>query len=120
MSKELSISKSLAPEDLTVGAHVAVLSFVTEHLPFSALCGDESPWQRRGLIRTRLLPTKDIGVPLRVVRICLPFVLIEKPDGSTEMLDMRRVQLALLGDEFAKKAAKRLRTPLAPGTKSRP
>jgi hypothetical protein len=107
MPKELSIAKPLAPEDLAVGSHVAVLSIMTEHLTIAAICGDESPWQKRGLLRTRWLPVCDVGAPLRVVRICLPFVLVERADGKSETLDVRRVQVALLSDDFARKAIKK-------------
>lgn len=105
------LAKPLAPEDIAVGDHVAVLSIVTQHLNFAALFGCDEAWNRRpDVLRIRWLPTDDLGTPMRVIRICLPFVLVEAVDGKSRTLDTRQVQLARLSDDFAKKAGKRLRS----------
>lgn len=109
MDTELTTCKPLAPDDLVPGTHVAALFVYTEHLPFSVLCGDDEPWRSREVIRTRWLPTCDAGMPLRIVSVCLPFVLVERPDGKHATLDVRRIRLARLSEHFARKATKRLR-----------
>lgn len=110
MSKSRSIAKPLAPEDIAEGDHVAVLSVITQHINVAALFGCEESWNRRpDVLRLRWLPTDELGSPMRVVRICLPFVLVEMIDGKSRTLDTRQVQLARLCDEFARKAGKRLK-----------
>lgn len=105
-----SIAKPLAPEDIVEGDHVAVLSVTTQHLNLAAFFGCEEPWNRRpDVLRIRWLPTDELGSPMRVVRVCLPFVLVELLDGKSRTLDTRQVQLARLCEDFAKKAGKRLR-----------
>lgn len=104
------VAKPLAPEDIAIGDHVAVLSIVTQHLNIAAYLGCEQPWNKRpDVLRIRWLPTDDLGSPMRVIRICLPFILVEMLDGKSRTLDTRQVQLARLSDDFAKKAGKRLR-----------
>lgn len=104
MNDDLDISKPVAPEDLKTETYVAALSMLIEHLP----C-EESPWKRPEPVRTVWLPTENAGVPLRVVEVCLPFVLVEQPDGKHQTLDTRRYRLARLSERYAKKAVKRLR-----------
>ena len=48
-------------------------------------------------------------MPLRIVSICVPFVLAEKPCGKCITLDIRRMRLAKLSDEFGAAAFERLK-----------
>jgi hypothetical protein len=98
------IAKPVAPEDLRPETYVSVMSITIELL----WCDEGAPWSRPGLIRTTWLPGADAGTPLRVVSICLPFVLVEQPTGAHQTLDVRRFRFAQLTGEFGRKAFKRL------------
>ena len=108
MKNELTISKPLAPEDIQPEMYVAALFVCTEYLP-GMWCDDGEPWKRREVKTARWLPCREAGLPLRVVTVCLPFVLVEKPCGTHESVDVRRVRLARLSDRYGRKASKRLR-----------
>ena len=112
MDQGTTISKPIAPEDIEAEMYITALYVMTEHL---LLC-DDSPWKREGPIRTLWLPWCGAGVPLRVVEVCLPFVLVEQPDGKHTTLDTRRYRLARLGQRYGKKASKRLRADVPPRT----
>lgn len=61
------------------------------------------------LPRRILLLPKQGGLPLRVVEVCLPFVLVEQVDGTHSTLDARRSRFARLTEEYARLAIKRIR-----------
>lgn len=102
--RELTLMRPLAPEDIRRGTHVAVLYYVLEYLPFWC---DES-WQPLKVRRVEVLPGPDAGTPLRVREVCLPYILVEHPDGKHRTIDVRRYRLGLLSERFAEKAFKRL------------
>src|SRR5690349_16867127 len=103
--KEIGVARAVAPEDLRSGGYVAILSVVCEILPFWR---DES-FRPLTPYRTVWLPPSDAGVPLRIREICLPFVLVEQPDGKHRTLDVRRFQLAMLSERYGEKGFKKLR-----------
>src|SRR2546423_12265424 len=105
---ELTLAKPIAPEDLARDTYVAALFIFTQHLTWAELCGEDD-WRRRGVVRTCWLPSRDIGLPLRIAEICLPFLLIERPDGTFAVIDTRQVRLGRLSERFGRKAFKRLR-----------
>jgi hypothetical protein len=113
MDHELTVAKTAAPEDLEPGQFVAALFTLTEHLTMAEVCGVDNPWQRRGVVRTRWLPREDVGVPFRIAEVCIPFVLLERPDGRYVTLDIRRVQLARVSERYGRKAFKRLKPRIA-------
>ncbi len=47
--------------------------------------------------------------PLKVIDICLPFVLARQPGGSHRVVDLRLVRLARLPEVFARPAMERLK-----------
>jgi hypothetical protein len=106
MNEDMKISKPVAPEDLQPEMYVAALTMMIELLPRGC---DEPEWKKPEVVRTVWLPVEDVGVPLRVVEVCLPFVLVEQPSGKHQTLDTRRYRLARLSDQYAKKACKKLR-----------
>ncbi len=105
MIRTTNIARPLAPEDIRRGVYVTLLHVMTEFLPFS-LC--DEPWRRPEIVRTLWLP-HDGGVPMKVVEVCLPFVLVEKTDGTHTTLDVRRVRLAALSERFGRRAFKRIK-----------
>ena len=99
---EKTISKALPPEDIRPGDYVSVTHVLGEFLP----CFSEMPWQPVELIRVMMLPWQV--QPMKVVEVCLPFVLVRKVSGKHETLDVRRYRLARVSKDFGRKAFKRL------------
>lgn len=95
------IAQALAPEDIRSGDYVSILHMVGEFLP----CIDESPWRPIEPVRVLLLPWSVS--PMKVVEVCLPYVLIRGMDGKHHTLDTRRYRLARVSKEFGRKAFKR-------------
>lgn len=92
------MAKAIAPEDLRRGDYVAVTSETIE-FPAFLLCGEA--WNSPdGMLRSEALPV-DAGVPLKVREICLPFVMVRRPAGEYDTLDVRRCRLARLDRGFA-------------------
>lgn len=97
-----SVAKLLAPEDVRAGDYVAVMR-VTYEVPSFYWCGEPVLEDRSELVRLRMLPEQRT-TPLKVVAVCLPFVLVSSPTGEARTLDLRRHQLARLDWSFAKSA----------------
>ena len=106
MDKDIAISKTLAPEDVKPGDFVAVLSESCELINFFALI---DPLMRRPLVVRADLTPCDAGAPLRVVSVCLPFVLVEDGEEKARTLDVRRQSLVRLDEEYARRAMKKMR-----------
>jgi hypothetical protein len=94
-----SVAATVAPEDVKCGDFVAVLTEIIE-LP-SYYWFDTDPNKRDEVIRVRCIPTAS-GMPLKVKAICLPFVFVKSPARPYETLDVRRVQLVRLSEDYAK------------------
>lgn len=98
-----SLAKPLAPEDIRAGDFVTPLHVFYD---FPSFYWDDCSLQRREeLVRLCTLPETG-GVPLKVVSICLPFVLTRQPNGEKQLLDVRKVRLARLDPMYAKAAWK--------------
>ncbi len=93
--------RSLAPEDVAPGMYVTVMRCVIERLP-SPYC-DDATVLLRGVQRYEVQPPWA-GMPLRVVGVCLPFVLVQRADGEHWTLDVRRHALARLSDRYGAEA----------------
>lgn len=92
------VAQPLAPEDLAAGQYVTPLTRIREHMPF--FCTEEAFKNRTEPYRMTCLP--KVRAPVRVVEVCLPFVLIETPKGTTRMIDLRRFRLARVSDRFGR------------------
>lgn len=101
-----TIARPLAPEDLRVDQYVCVLQVLHEFVPL--WCIFEQGWTTPEPVRLSMLPP-DGGTPLRIVEVCVPFVLVEQIDGTHQTLDLRRHRLAALSERFGRRAFKRLR-----------
>lgn len=101
---EGSLAKPLAPEEICVGDYVSLLH-VFYDLPSFLWCGDSALQRRDETVRICYLPETG-GVPFKVKSICLPFVLVNKSDGTQQTLDVRKVRLARLDRDYAKAAWK--------------
>jgi hypothetical protein len=105
--KSLAVAKTLAPEEIRAGDFVAILR-VTTQWPSFFWCGGEAPQPVESAIRIPWI-LNDGGVPLRVVSVCLPFVLAKPPTGPSIILDVRVCQFGKLGVPFAIAARKALK-----------
>lgn len=99
-------ARPVAPEDITRGMHIAILHINMEYVP--DVCMDELRPKAPPVFMLRLLPF-GASEPLRVLEVCLPFVLVRRPDGCRCALDVRRYQFAHLPDRFARAAGARKR-----------
>jgi len=106
MDKDIAISKTLAPEDVKPGDYITVLRETCELINLCALL---DPMMGRPLVVRAELTPCDAGAPLRVVSVCLPFVLVEDGQEKSRTLDTRRQALARLDEEYARRAMKKLR-----------
>jgi hypothetical protein len=98
----MTLSKTLAPEDLRRGQFVTLLNEIYE-FPSFFWCDGTWSLAPEAPVRLQLLAT-DAGVPLKVKHVCLPFVLAKHPQGSVRTLDLRRCRLARLDAAYAKAA----------------
>ena|SRR5690349_9822176 len=96
-----SASTAVAPEDLSPGCYIAVLHVIAEHIPFAS--GAEFFEKHSAPIKFRWLPGTGCP-PMKVIGICLPFVLVRQPNGKVRTLDVRRHRLARLSDQYGRKA----------------
>ena len=98
------LSKELAPEDVRRGQFVSVLYIIDETVPFSF--DADSPWRRNEPLRYKLLPWQGVR-PMRVIDVCLPYVLVKQADGFHQTLDVRQQRLARVSERFGRLAFKR-------------
>jgi hypothetical protein len=96
------LAKALAPEEIRKGQFVTPLDDIAE-LPSFFWCADAALLPHDQLVRIRFCSSRA-GVPLKVKRLCLPFVLVKPPRGKRFALDVRKCRLARLGSEYAQQA----------------
>lgn len=94
--------RSIGPEDLREDDYVAITATTVEYIAFWC----DEPWQPSPPVRRARITPETSGVPYRVVRVCVPFVLVRDPKGRHHTLDVRRHELAKLDESYAKKAFK--------------
>lgn len=91
--------KTVAPEDLRVGDFVTILltdcQFPTHFWQwFPPKVPEGQP------VTLTFMPSDNIGVPLKVVAICLPFVAVENADEEQRSLDIRQCKLGWLSKDY--------------------
>ena len=99
-----ALAKTLAPEDVRVGDYVSPL-FETYDYPSFLWNHDEALSERSQTVCIEYLAIGR-AEPLKVLAICLPFVLVKSARNVTETLDVRRLKLAKLDPEYAELAWK--------------
>ena len=100
LAPEIRTSKTIAPEDIRVGDHVAVLRVSYEFLSY-LWCFDTTA-EKSEPVRVTFLPHCDIGQPLKVLATCLPFVVVLNSNDGKFAVDVRACQLGRLHDEYVK------------------
>lgn len=108
MKKEdvIQTARVIAPEDIRKGDYVSILHVVVEHLLDDCSGGT---WKGMEQVRMLWMPWTE-AAPMKVVDVCLPFVLVKKPDRKHRVIDTRRFRLARIPPEFGKLASRQLRT----------
>lgn len=107
ITPEVTLAKLVAADDICRGDFVAVLNEVHEFPSFLWPCdSDLTPIHEPVRIGWR---SADSGQPLKVIDFCLPFVLVKRPSGRHETLDMRSNQLVKLDERYARRAWKLLK-----------
>ncbi len=104
MSCDDRTSQSVAPEDIRVDDFVCLMRVVREWVPLF----DDDSWCRNQLRRAEHLPD-DEQLPMRIVEVCLPFVMVKQTDGTHRMLDVRRHRLARVSDAFGRAVFDRIK-----------
>jgi len=104
MNTEHSVSCALAPEDIAVGDYVSLLQVTSEYLPCFMI--EDVAYHRIEPVRVAWLPCD--AAPMKVINVCLPFVLVRLAGGTHHTLDLRRCRLARVSPGFGKQAFKRL------------
>ena len=103
---DMSLARSVAPEDLARDDFVCTLFEVSEFVSLAVLLGES--WQDPKPIRVAHYPS-ETGTPRRVIEICLPFVLLRDWQGKHELVDVRKVKLARVPQRFGRLVVKRLK-----------
>ncbi|MEM9882590.1 MAG: hypothetical protein AAF800_06715 [Planctomycetota bacterium] len=93
--EKVRAARPVVPEDLRVGDGVTLMQATGQTLA----CDDPPAGQAQRVLRYRYIPA-EAGQRRRVAAVCLPFVLVRRPDGRHETLDLRRHHLARLGRRY--------------------
>lgn len=94
------LAASVAPEDLNCGDYIAALNVIYQ-FPSFLWCCDSSAVEPGEPVHVQFR-APGAGTPLKIKAICLPFVFVKLPNGSTQTLDVRQVQFVRLAPEYAK------------------
>lgn len=105
INSECSLARPLGAEDIRRGQYVSVLDEFQEWPSFLWNSFGEEATPQNSLVRVRVKPA-GAGIPLKVRALCLPFVHVQTPDRQSEILDLRKVQLVLLAEDYAKSVLK--------------
>ncbi len=103
MGKQLQTARRIAPEDLNPGDYIAITAVIHEVYLREHLERGYGPYEP---LRLPCIECAD-GQPLKVVAVCIPFVLVADGSGQRRSLDLRRHQLVRLPEDFARKALKK-------------
>ncbi|MEO0515024.1 MAG: hypothetical protein AAF086_06985 [Planctomycetota bacterium] len=101
---KLTTTRPLAPEDLRVGDGVAVARVTVQVMA----CDDPPAGQTHNRVLKADFIPRDAGDPLRVVGVCLPFVLAVNAARQHVTLDVRRQHLVHLDPAYTRCAFKKL------------
>ena len=104
MRDRVRLARPVAPEDLQRGQYVTMLTYTQELVPDMLFGGS---FDAPRVHRVERLPGH--ALPMRIIDVCLPFVLIKDVEGDTLVLDTRRVRLARITKRFAREAFRRMK-----------
>ena len=102
MITENTLVRSLAPEDIKVGIYVMVL-----HRQCQVLMSKDSALGDPEIAVVQVVMRPYFPeLPAKVIDICLPYIVVEREDRKTDIVDTRSERLAKVPKRFAKKALK--------------
>lgn len=102
MVTESTLARSLAPEDIKSGTYVMTL-----HRQYQLMMGKCSAVGDPEVVIVDVVVRPFCAqLPAKVVGVCLPYVVVKRETGKTEMLDTRSERLARVPKRFAKTALK--------------
>ena len=104
IQNETIIARSVAAEDLCAGDFVAILNEIYEY-PSYLWQSDSFALPPHEPVRVQWQAVEK-GLPLKIVDVCLPFVLVKRPCGQHQTLDVRRCQFVRLQRRYAKRVCK--------------
>ncbi len=100
MNAQITMARSLAPEDILPGTYVMVLYEKREFLhAINPVEGDTAPM----ISRLDLRPD-ETDLPRIVIAVNLPFVVVKNYQKRTSVIDTRTVSLAKVSKKFARAA----------------
>lgn len=99
MDDDQQLAQRVAPEDLSPGDYVCVMHVLREPSFLDYLCDVNGARPRH----VAQLPEEG-ALPLRVLDVCLPFVLVNDAKGEYRMLDTRRETLARVSRRYGRLA----------------
>lgn len=102
---EVSLAKCVSPEDLHCGDYVAILNTIYE-FPSFLWCCDDGTVRPDEPVRIQFSAPND-GLPLKIKAICLPFVYVRLPNGTSQTIDVRQNQLVRVTARYAKLVRKK-------------
>ncbi len=97
----ITLSRSIAPEDICVGTFVMTM----HELRQVAMLKCESVEPEVTVLQFAMRPY-ETELPRKVLSVCLPFVVLERVNKKTEVVDTREVRLSRVSKRFAKVARK--------------
>lgn len=97
---ETELARSLAPEDLRRGDYVAILNEIREY-PSFLWCLDTLLSPPHEPVRVQW-SAEEVGTPLKVKAVCLPFVFVKAPCRVYRTLDMRQCKVVRLSRGYAR------------------
>jgi hypothetical protein len=101
-----TVARPLAPEEIDAGMYVAVLY---EHESLMPIYQADTLLELQSMEMVRWRDTPERARSFRVISVCVPFVLVERPSGKHVTLDIRVTSLARLSDAFGSESFKRLK-----------
>lgn len=101
---EMTLAKTLAPEDVCRGDYVTILTKVCEYPSYYWDCPSQF-MEASEVVSIRYRPPES-GQPMEVVDVCLPFILVQPLQGKPQTLDVRSCQLAKISNSFVESLRK--------------
>jgi len=100
MNKENQTIQTIAPEDITVGDYITITHRICQYLRGGEDADSDLYIQRVAVT------AYDAGQPMKVVNVCLPFVLVRLSNETYATVDVRQVNLSRMCKSYAKSAMK--------------
>lgn len=97
------ISVRLSPDDVAIGDYITITHMTYELIP--PPCGDS--WNKTIEPSRVTILHHDAGRPLKVIEVCIPFILTRDANGQHEPVDLRRCRIARLSQKYGKRLFKK-------------